>query len=177
MSTSPERCLGGSLMEEIDKELNPRDLDFESKETTCKTSDQKLSLDSIYSIGSCTPLSEDNKFSPYNKFSSIPFTKANILSSFNNQRTTKKKKKSLMELKKNVLTFSKLPFFYYLCPSFINVHEKNHLHISYIPAGTLCLQERKGWRKCRLPSHWHAANADYTGTEMFATLYSWSQGT
>ena len=101
MSTSPERCLGGSLMEEIDKELNPRDLDFESKETTCKTSDQKLSLDSIYSLNSCTPLSEDNKFSPYNKFSSIPFTKANILSSFNNQRTTILLQKSLMETSKD----------------------------------------------------------------------------
>ena len=46
MTTSPERGLGGSLMEEIDKELSPREVDFESKdETSCKTaSEKKLSL-------------------------------------------------------------------------------------------------------------------------------------
>ena len=105
MSTSPERCLGGSLMEEIDKELSPRDLDFESKDetTTCKTSDKKLSLDSIYSFtsGTCTPLSEDNKFSPYNKFSSLSLTKSTLLSSFNNQRSTLFLQKSLMETSKD----------------------------------------------------------------------------
>ena len=70
MATSPERCLGGSLMEEIDKELSPREVDFESKdETSCKTvSEKKLSLDSIYSFTSSTPFSEDNKFSTYKKF-------------------------------------------------------------------------------------------------------------
>ena len=49
MTTSPERCLGG-LIKDIDKELSPREIDFESKdENTYKTSgDQKLSLDSIY---------------------------------------------------------------------------------------------------------------------------------
>ena len=45
-----------------------------------------------------------------------------------------------MESKKNALTFSKMPFFYYLCPSFINEHEKNHLHMGHTPIGALCLQ-------------------------------------
>ena len=105
MATSPERCLGGSLMEEIDKELSPREVDFESKdETSCKTvSEKKLSLDSIYSFTSSTPFSEDNKFSTYNKFSSLSLTKSTILSSFNNQRSTIFLQKSLMETTKDNL--------------------------------------------------------------------------
>ena len=72
MATSPERCLGG-LLKDIDKELSPRELDFDSKdETSYKTSvEQKLSLDSIYSFTSKSSLfcsfSEDNKFSSPNK--------------------------------------------------------------------------------------------------------------
>ena len=72
MTTSPERCLGG-LIKDIDKELSPREIDFESKdENTYKTSgDQKLSLDSIYSFTSKSSLfysfSEDNKFTSQNK--------------------------------------------------------------------------------------------------------------
>ena len=73
MTTSPERCLGG-LIKDIDKDLSPRELDFYSKdETTYKTSsEQKLSLDSIYSFTSLSsffsPFSEDNKFSSINNF-------------------------------------------------------------------------------------------------------------
>ena len=93
MTTSPERCLGG-LIKDIDKDLSPRELDFYSKdETTYKTSsEQKLSLDSIYSFTSLSsffsPFSEDNKFSSINKYSSLSFTKSSILSAFNNQRST-----------------------------------------------------------------------------------------
>ena len=93
MTTSPERCLGG-LMKDIDEDLNPKELDFESKdETDFKTlSEQKLSLDSIYSFTSIssflTPFSEDNKISYLNKFSLFSFTKASILSAFTNQRNT-----------------------------------------------------------------------------------------
>ena len=93
MTTSPERCLGG-LIRDIDKDLSPRELDFYSKdETTYKTSsEQKLSLDSIYSFTSLSsffsPFSEDNKLSSINKFSSLSFTKSSILSAFNNQRST-----------------------------------------------------------------------------------------
>ena len=69
MTTSPEKCLGG-LLKDIDKELSPRELDFESKdETTYKTSvEQKLSLDSIFSLTSKSKssllfsFSEDNIF-------------------------------------------------------------------------------------------------------------------
>ena len=53
-SSSPERyCLGG-LMKDLDKDLSPRDYDFDSKdETSYKTfSDQKLSLDAFYSFTS-----------------------------------------------------------------------------------------------------------------------------
>ena len=53
-TSSPERyCLGG-LMKDIDKELSPREYDFDSKdETSYKTlGEQKLSLDSFYSFKS-----------------------------------------------------------------------------------------------------------------------------
>ena len=66
MTTSPERCLG-SLMKDIDKDLSPREYDFDSKDTAYKTSsEQKLSLDSIYSFNSksyaFSSLSDNNKF-------------------------------------------------------------------------------------------------------------------
>ena len=108
MTTSPERCLGG-LIKDIDKELSPRDFDFDSKdETDYKTSsEKKLSLDSIYSFTSSTsffsPLSEDNKFSSQNKFSPIIFNKSTILSAFNNQRNTIILQKSLMEASKETI--------------------------------------------------------------------------
>ena len=106
MTTSPERCLGG-LIKDIDKDLSPRDFDFESKdETDYKTSsEKKLSLDSIYSFHShssfYSPFSEDNKFSSQNKFSILSFTKSSILSSFNNQRSTIILQKALMETSKD----------------------------------------------------------------------------
>ena len=108
MTTSPERCLGG-LIKDIDKELSPRDFDFDSKdETDYKTSsEKKLSLDSIYSFTSSTsffsPLSEDNKFSSQNKFSPVVFNKSTILSAFNNQRNTIILQKSLMEASKETI--------------------------------------------------------------------------
>jgi hypothetical protein len=106
MTTSPERCLGG-LIKDIDKDLSPRDFDFESKdETDYKTSsEKKLSLDSIYSFHShssfYSPFSEDNKFSSQNKFSILSFTKPSILSAFNNQRSTIILQKALMEASKD----------------------------------------------------------------------------
>ena len=106
MTNSPERCLGG-LMKDIDKELSPRDFDFESKnETDYKTlSETKLSLDSIYSFTSHSsfyfPYSEDNKFSLQNKFSPLSFTKSSILSAFKNQRSTIILQKSLMDISKD----------------------------------------------------------------------------
>ena len=108
MNTSPERCLGG-LMKDIDKDLSPRELDFDSKdETDYKTiSEQKLSLDSIYSFTSIssflTPFSEDNKISYLNKFSPFSFTKASILSAFTNQRNTLILQKCLSQITKEEL--------------------------------------------------------------------------
>jgi hypothetical protein len=106
MTTSPERCLGG-LIKDIDKELSPREIDFESKdETAYKTSaDQKLSLDSIYSFTSKSSLfysfSEDNKFSSQNKCYPISYSKSTILSAFHNQRNTIILQKSLNDINKD----------------------------------------------------------------------------
>ena len=105
MATSPERCLGG-LIKDIDKELSPREIDFESKdETAYKTSaDQKLSLDSIYSLTSKSSLlysfSEDKKFSSQNKFYPISYSKTTILSAFHNQINTRILQKSLCDISK-----------------------------------------------------------------------------
>ena len=102
MTTSPERCLGG-LMKDLDKEISPNELDFDSKdETGYKTSaDQKLSLDSIYSFTSKSSLfysfSEDNKFSSNNKFP-LSYSKSTILSAFHTQRNTMILQKSLSEI-------------------------------------------------------------------------------
>ena len=107
METSPERCLGG-LLKDIDKELSPRELDFDSKdETSYKTSvEQKLSLDSIYSFTSKSSLfysfSEDNKFSSPNKYC-YSFNKSAILSAFHNQRNTIILQKSLNEINKDTI--------------------------------------------------------------------------
>ena len=105
MTTSPERCLGG-LIKDLDKDLSPREIDFESKdETAYKTSSElKLSLDSIYSFTSIsslrTPFSEDSKFSTINKFSTFPLTKASILAAFSSQRNTLFLQKSLNNISK-----------------------------------------------------------------------------
>jgi len=107
MTTSPERCLGG-LLKDIDKELSPCELDFDSKdETAYKTSvEQKLSLDSIYSFTSRSSLfysfSEDNKFSSPNKYC-YSFNKSAILSAFHNQRNTIILQKSLNEINKDTI--------------------------------------------------------------------------
>ena len=103
METSPERCLGG-LMKDIDKEISPREKDFDSKdETAYKTSaDQKFSLDSIFSFTSNSSLfwsfSEDSKFYPVNKCNSFSLTRNAILSAFHSQRNTILLQKSLKEL-------------------------------------------------------------------------------
>jgi hypothetical protein len=108
MTTSPERCLG-SLIKDLDEEVCPNAIDFESKdETTCRTSSElKLSLDSIYSFNSnssfFSPLSGDNKFSPTNNYSNLSYTKSSILSAFTNQRTTIILQKSLMEISKDTI--------------------------------------------------------------------------
>ena len=110
-SSSPEKyCLGG-LMKDIDKELSPRDFDFDSKdETSYKTlGEQKLSLDSLYSFTPTKSLfspnieknyiqneSKDNENSPQ-------LTIKEILSSFNSQKTTILLQKSLIGVSKVVL--------------------------------------------------------------------------
>ena len=107
MTTSPERYCLGDLMKDIDKELSPRDLDFESKDdTTCKTlSEQKLSLDTIYSFSNSSslvcPNSNDSKLSTKSKNSNL--SKSAILSAFNNQRSTISLQKSLMEASNETL--------------------------------------------------------------------------
>ena len=111
MTTSPEKCLGG-LLKDIDKELSPRELDFESKdETTYKTSvEQKLSLDSIFSLTSKSKssllfsFSEDNIFSSANKYLTS-FNKSTILSAFHSQRNTIILQKSLSEINKDTINF------------------------------------------------------------------------
>jgi hypothetical protein len=142
MTTSPERCLGG-LIKDIDKDLSPRELDFYSKdETTYKTSsEQKLSLDSIYSFTSLSsffsPFSEDNKFSSINKFSPLSFTKSSILSAFNNQRSTLILQKCIANIKTEELndiikemegTFSEIiknKNGNYFCSDLLKVCDKN----------------------------------------------------
>ena len=111
MTTSPEKCLGG-LLKDIDKELSPRELDFESKdETTYKTSvEQKLSLDSIFSLTSKSKssllfsFSEDNIFSSANKYLTS-FNKSTILSAFHSQRNTIILQTSLSEINKDTINF------------------------------------------------------------------------
>jgi hypothetical protein len=142
MSTSPERCLGG-LIKDIDEEVSPREIDFESKdETTYKTSaEQKLSLDSIYSFTSKSSLvysfSEDNKFSSLNKCFPLTYNKSTILSAFLNQRSTIILQKGLSEInndtKNNIIkqlsgTFSKIiknKNGNYFCIDLIKVCDKN----------------------------------------------------
>ena len=142
MSTSPERCLGG-LIKDIDEEVSPREIDFESKdETAYKTSaEQKLSLDSIYSFTSKSSLfysfSEDNKFSSLNKCFPINYNKSTILSAFLNQRSTIILQKGLSEInndtKNNIIkqlsgTFSKIiknKNGNYFCIDLIKVCDKN----------------------------------------------------
>ena len=109
MATSPERyCLGG-LMKDIDKEINPLDFDFESKdETAYKTSSEhKLSSDSIYSFASnlsnFSHIIDDNKFYSQCKCSELALKKANILSAFSNQRNTILLQKYLLETNKDLL--------------------------------------------------------------------------
>ena len=109
MATSPERyCLGG-LIKDIDKEINPLDFDFESKdETAYKTSSEhKLSSDSIYSFASNLSifshiLNGNKLFSQY-KSSEITLKKEDILSAFNNQRNTILLQKCLLEKNHDLL--------------------------------------------------------------------------
>ena len=112
-SSSPERyCLGG-LMKDIDKELSPRDFDFDSKdETSYKTiGEQKLSLDSLYSFTMTKTL-----FSPAtdnilcqniskNKENNteFSFSSKEILSAFTSQKTTILLQKSLIGASKEVI--------------------------------------------------------------------------
>ena len=108
MNTSPERFLG-RLLKDIDKDLNPRELDFDSKdETDFKTiSEQKLYLNSIYSFISIpsflTSFYEDNKISYLIKFTPFSFTKASILGAFNSQRNTILLQKLLSQITKEEL--------------------------------------------------------------------------
>jgi hypothetical protein len=93
MTTSPERyCLGG-LMKDIDKEINPLDLDFESKDDTAykTSSEHKLSSDSKYSFASnssiFSQILDDTKFSSQCKCTELSLKKSDILSAFSNQRS------------------------------------------------------------------------------------------
>jgi len=100
MTTSPERyCLGG-LMKDLDKEINPLDIDFESKdETAYKTSSEnKLSYDSIYSSAS-----NSSFFSSQSKRLELTLKKGDILSAFNNQKNTLLLQKYLSETNKDLL--------------------------------------------------------------------------
>ena len=100
MTTSPERyCLGG-LMKDLDKEINPLDIDFESKdETAYKTSSEnKLSYDSIYSSAS-----NSSFFSSQSKRLELTLKKGDILSAFNNQKNTLLLQKCLSETNKDLL--------------------------------------------------------------------------
>ncbi len=92
MSTSPERCLG-ALMKEINEEIIP-DFDLESKDTCQISTEQKLSLDSMYSFKSSStsiilPKSIDSDIpsSLSDRYLSI-FSKNNILTSFTVQQDT-----------------------------------------------------------------------------------------
>ena len=113
-SSSPERyCLGG-LMKDIDKDLSPREYDFDSKdETSYKTlGEQKLSLDSLYSLNSqkllFSPSLENNIFfqnaSKDNEIHSPSlFSIHSMLSSFNSQKSTIVLQNSLKEASKEEL--------------------------------------------------------------------------
>ena len=110
-SSSPEKyCLGG-LMKDIDKDLSPRDFDFDSKdETSYKTlGEQKLSLDSLYLFTSTkslfSPAVENNYIKNESKDNENPpqLTKKEILSAFNSQKTTIILQKSLIGVSKDVL--------------------------------------------------------------------------
>ena len=107
MATSPERCLG-ALIKDIDEDVSPNEIDYISKDETCRTSSElKLSLDSIYSFNSnssfFSPLSEDNKFSQSFNYSNLSFNKSTILSAFNSQRSTIILQKSLMQISKDTI--------------------------------------------------------------------------
>ena len=109
MTTSPERyCLGG-LMKDIDKEINPLDLDFESKDDTAykTSSEHKLSSDSKYSFASnssiFSQILDDTKFSLQCKRSELSLKKSDILSVFSNQRSTILLQKCLLETNKDLL--------------------------------------------------------------------------
>ena len=95
MSTSPERCLG-NLIKDINEELSPEDFYSLSKEVSPPqiSTEQKLSLDSIYSFNSgSTSVSSG----------SLCVTKKSILNAFNNQHDTILLQKMLMEASKDTL--------------------------------------------------------------------------
>ena len=109
MTTSPERyCLGG-LMKDIDKEINPLDLDFESKDDTAykTSSEHKLSSDSKYSFASnssiFSQILDDTRFSSQCKCTELSLKKSDILSAFCNQRSTILLQKCLLETNKDLL--------------------------------------------------------------------------
>ena len=102
-------------MKDLDKDLSPRDYDFDSKdETSYKTfSEQKLSLDAFYSFKSkkylFSPSIENNIFTKNesadeeNNIQIKPsiYSIKSILSAFNNQNSTIFLQKSLMDVSKD----------------------------------------------------------------------------
>lgn len=92
MTTSPERCLG-TLLKDLDEEDSPRDY-YSKDETAYKTStEQKLSLDSVYSFHS------SSIHMPFHleKFDfQLNYSKDVILSFFQNQKDTIQLQKCLI---------------------------------------------------------------------------------
>ena len=90
-------------MKDIDKD-SPREYDFDSKdETDYKTlSEQKLSLDLLYSFKSSKINTQNLENKNINNSSSL-YNLSSILSAFNNQKTTINLQKSLQNIKKEVL--------------------------------------------------------------------------
>ena len=119
MSISPEKryCLGG-LMKDIDKELSDEDLDTSNDGTTYKSSQDKIfsSNDKTFTNFSTffSPSLENMNFFPKSKVEEHeksddenedknPFSQKNILTAFNNQKTTKQLQKSLSEEPKETI--------------------------------------------------------------------------
>ena len=105
MTTSPERCLGG-LIKDINEDINPLDLELDSKDGTDFSSSNKifLPLDSTYPSNSfLSHFSLDSEYNKFNLLKMLPLKTLNksiILSALNSQRNSIILQKSLMEMSK-----------------------------------------------------------------------------
>ena len=120
MSTSPERfCLGG-LMKDIDKEISPEDLDNSNEITSAKSSQDKIfssndtyfakfstffspSLENYNCFPKLKPSDQNNSENEDEKEEQSQFSKENIISAFNNQKSTKQLQKRLAEESKETI--------------------------------------------------------------------------